>query len=171
VEIIVPQRADFSICRNIEKIMIVPAIFLRISLQRVLESTNWKGRQAMTRNDVDKFRKVLETTVLELDFSTRRREAIAIEHSADELDRVLRASEREFAVQSLEAVSNKLRESRAALRRIQQGTFGVCQECEGVISPARLAALPWAALCIRCQEESGCNCAASNQKPRLAMAA
>jgi RNA polymerase-binding transcription factor DksA len=47
---------------------------------------------------------------------------------------------------------NQLRDARAALRRIQEGSFGLCQECEDDIHSKRLAALPWALFCMRCQE-------------------
>ncbi len=40
-----------------------------------------------------------------------------------------------------------------ALARIDEGTFGECEECGETIGDARLKALPWAALCITCQEE------------------
>jgi DnaK suppressor protein len=46
-----------------------------------------------------------------------------------------------------------LREVEAAVRRIEQGTYGVCHECEEPISPKRLDALPWAKYCVTCQEE------------------
>ena len=42
--------------------------------------------------------------------------------------------------------------SARALRRIEDGSFGVCLHCEEDISPKRLAAVPWAAFCIQCQE-------------------
>jgi DnaK suppressor protein len=41
---------------------------------------------------------------------------------------------------------------RDALRSIGDGTFGVCLRCEDDISPKRLAAVPWTAFCIQCQE-------------------
>jgi DnaK suppressor protein len=46
-----------------------------------------------------------------------------------------------------------LREVEAAVRRIEQGTYGVCHECEEPISSKRLDALPWAKYCVACQEE------------------
>ena len=125
----------------------------------------------MTKKQVSKFRKVLEVSVIELDSSTRQRDAIVIEGSADELDRGLRASERELAVRNLEAVSAKQRAARAALRRIEEGTYGTCLDCDDAISPARLAALPWAALCIRCQEMLDLPCRKRNGQPALALAA
>jgi RNA polymerase-binding protein DksA len=38
----------------------------------------------------------------------------------------------------------------AALARLDDGTYGVCQKCQGKISEARLDAVPYAALCIEC---------------------
>jgi DnaK suppressor protein len=40
----------------------------------------------------------------------------------------------------------------SALIRTQDGSFGTCVHCDGDISRRRLEAVPWAALCIRCQE-------------------
>lgn len=41
----------------------------------------------------------------------------------------------------------------AALRRIDAGTYGVCQHCDRRIEPARLAALPAATSCIDCASD------------------
>jgi DnaK suppressor protein len=38
----------------------------------------------------------------------------------------------------------------AAIKRIDEGTYGVCQHCDRRIEPARLAALPAATSCIDC---------------------
>ena len=45
----------------------------------------------------------------------------------------------------------------AALKRIEEGTFGACVNCGEAISEERLAALPWATMCIDCKrlEERG----------------
>ena len=41
-----------------------------------------------------------------------------------------------------------------ALARMDTGTYGICTNCGRPIAPARLIALPWAALCIDCQGKS-----------------
>ena len=53
-----------------------------------------------------------------------------------------KASDRDYAMSNLERNSNRLREVRTALRRIDAGTFGICVDCERNINPARLAAGP-----------------------------
>ncbi len=45
-----------------------------------------------------------------------------------------------------------LREIADALRRIEQGSYGICMECEEPISGKRLDAVPWAKFCVACQE-------------------
>ena len=125
----------------------------------------------MKNLDVKKFQRLLETSVTELNHSTRQRDAIRIVECADELERIQGANERELAGRSLQLVSTKQRQVQAALRRISEGTFGICLECDEPISSARLNAMPWAMLCIRCQEAKDCDCGATRTRPYLPMAA
>ena len=125
----------------------------------------------MTNTEINKFRNILNARVIDLTFSTRRRDVIAIEQSAEDLERRLGAAEREMAMRKLENESVKLREARAALHRMEEGTYGICLECDGPIGPRRLAAVPAAALCIRCQQTVDCRCGAMNNRAALAMAA
>src|SRR3989338_7198411 len=61
--------------------------------------------------------------------------------------------DREF---SLDLASNEqvlLNRIDEALRKIQEGTYGVCENCTKPISSKRLKAVPYAKLCIKCKEE------------------
>jgi hypothetical protein len=62
------------------------------------------------------------------------------------------ASERDLAIHEVDRESILLRQVIAALRRIHEGSFGICVECESAISAKRVAAVPWAPRCIECQE-------------------
>ena len=95
---------------------------------------------------------ILERKEAELVRVLRNRDGIAIEKSADQMDEIQYASERDLAIRNVDRESNLLREVKAALRRIHDGSFGTCIECERAISPKRLAAVPWAPRCIQCQE-------------------
>jgi DnaK suppressor protein len=106
----------------------------------------------MTKSQLSKYKNVLEAEQAELLHLVRNREGIAIEKSPDAFDEVQHATERELAIRNLDRESNLLRNVRAGLRRIEDGSFGVCLHCEEDISPKRLAAVPWAAFCIQCQE-------------------
>jgi DnaK suppressor protein len=106
----------------------------------------------MTKSELNKYRNVLEDKQADLVRMMRNRDGIVIEKSADALDEVQYATERELAIRSLDRDSNLLREVRAALGRIEKGGFGVCLYCEEDISPKRMAAVPFTAYCIVCQE-------------------
>ena len=41
----------------------------------------------------------------------------------------------------------------AALRKIDAGTYGVCETCGSPIAPARLEAIPWVPTCIDCARQ------------------
>jgi RNA polymerase-binding transcription factor DksA len=56
-------------------------------------------------------------------------------------DRELEQGLEEGAQQTLTAIDN-------ALRKIEEGTYGTCEVCGKPIDPGRLAAIPWARLCI-----------------------
>jgi DnaK suppressor protein len=108
----------------------------------------------MTKTELSKFKKILETKQEELERIVRKRDAITIEKSADALDEVQHASERELAIRNLDRESHLLRAVRSALRRIDEGSFGICLHCEEEISPKRVAAVQWTSLCIQCQEQA-----------------
>ena len=71
---------------------------------------------------------------------------------ADEVDLIQVNENREmsFATRSmLVERANKLAE---ALERLRGGEYGICQECEEIIAPARLRAMPEVTTCVRCQD-------------------
>jgi DnaK suppressor protein len=107
----------------------------------------------MTKTDLERFKNTLETKRMELSGSLRNRDEIVIEKAPDALDEVQLAGERELAIRNLDRDSNMLRQIRRALGRIADGSYGVCLHCDEDISPKRIAAVPWAAFCIKCQEQ------------------
>ena len=111
----------------------------------------------MTKTELNKYKEILETKQAELAQLLRNRDAIAIEKSPDALDEVQHAAERELAIRNLDRESNLLRNVRAALRRLNEGMYGICVHCEEEISPKRLNAVPWTPFCIGCQEQADRN--------------
>jgi DnaK suppressor protein len=59
--------------------------------------------------------------------------------------------------------SETLKKIDQALLRLEEGTYGRCQECDAEIPPARLRALPFAALCRDCQAETESNVRAARE--------
>jgi DnaK suppressor protein len=107
----------------------------------------------MIKAELEKFKSVLESRHTELTGSLRNRDEIVIEKAPDALDEVQLMGERELAIRNLSRDSEALRLIRRALYRIAHGTYGVCLHCEEDILPRRMAAVPWAAYCIDCQEQ------------------
>jgi DnaK suppressor protein len=118
----------------------------------------------MTKTELNKYREILETKQAELAQVLRNREGITIEKSPDALDEVQNAAERELAIRNLDRESNLLRNVRAALRRMDEGAFGVCVHCEEDINPKRLNAVPWTPFCIQCQEMADRNAESSSSE-------
>lgn len=61
--------------------------------------------------------------------------------------------EQETTLQLIETNSLSLRDVDNALKRIEQGTYGLCEDCESLIPSARLTVLPHARYCIACQSK------------------
>lgn len=61
--------------------------------------------------------------------------------------------DREFSLGLASKDRKSLYELEDALKRIEDGTFGVCLDCSCLISRIRLKVVPQARLCIKCQEK------------------
>ena len=107
----------------------------------------------MTNAQTRRFRDALKANEAALENTICRRDGINIQRSADPFDEAQFALQRELNVRSLESTSSMLFAVRDALRRMDEGDYGQCQGCDGEISDKRLAAVPWARYCIRCQEQ------------------
>ena len=71
--------------------------------------------------------------------------------AADLLDLTSMEADRSFNLRIRDRESKLIRKIKSALRRIEDGTYGECDECGEDISPARLRARPVTNYCIRCK--------------------
>ncbi|MBI4431813.1 MAG: TraR/DksA family transcriptional regulator [Candidatus Omnitrophica bacterium] len=62
--------------------------------------------------------------------------------------------DREFNLDIGSKEQQLLNQIENALSMIEEGTYGKCEDCEQLISIERLRAVPFARLCIKCQEAS-----------------
>ncbi|HLF89655.1 MAG TPA: TraR/DksA C4-type zinc finger protein [Anaerolineales bacterium] len=74
------------------------------------------------------------------------RSSLAMEYASHELDLAL-----------YEKNHYQLSQVNAALKRINEGTYGICERCGNLINPERLEILPYATLCIGCQMKQEVN--------------
>jgi len=70
--------------------------------------------------------------------------------SMDAADKATTGHTIEEDYELLESEKHILEEIDDALKRIQEGKYGLCQECGGQIPKRRLQAIPWACCCVPC---------------------
>ncbi|MGB3904356.1 MAG: TraR/DksA C4-type zinc finger protein [Anaerolineae bacterium] len=63
--------------------------------------------------------------------------------------------EREINMALRRRARRKVKSLQEALKRSEEGTYGICERCEGEINAPRLEALPQARLCIECAQKAG----------------
>ena len=95
---------------------------------------------------------VLNAKLFELTSRQIRREDIAIGKNAEEMDEIQQGSDRTLALDSLTRKWETTTLVSEALKRIVSDSYGICAVCDERIGAKRLAAIPWAKYCIRCQE-------------------
>jgi DnaK suppressor protein len=61
--------------------------------------------------------------------------------------------EQEFTLSLMETEGGTLTAIEAALERVEEGSYGVCEDCAGPIAKTRLQAIPYAAVCIKCAQK------------------
>jgi len=71
----------------------------------------------------------------------------------DTVDRAETSYTKEFLLLLTDAEKEQLDLINQALRRIETGEYGQCQNCGEPISKKRLEIMPWVPLCIQCQEK------------------
>ena len=75
------------------------------------------------------------------------------ENFPDPTDRATMESDRNFTLRIRDRERKLIAKIRDALDRIEEGTFGICEECGEDISSERLEARPVTTLCIECKKK------------------
>lgn len=112
----------------------------------------------MRKRDADHFRRVLETQLAEVLGQEQRAAHELVDAQVEELpdpsDRAT-AEEQRSKVLRLADRERRLEDKiRAALARLEAGTFGRCISCGGSIPAERLRARPVTDLCLACKAEA-----------------
>lgn len=98
-------------------------------------------------------KRTIENRLRETGCSPDWRDSIAVDRGADRWESKQLALQREIVCQRLNRNADLARDLRGALDRLTDGTYGNCLQCGKPISANRLLAVPWAALCISCQQK------------------
>jgi DnaK suppressor protein len=111
----------------------------------------------MDKRKQERLKKVLseeyENIVRALNRNRAAEEEILVEKTEDEGDLALISHNKELLYNLHESDFRRLKAIEDAFKRIQRDEYGVCTGCGEDINEKRLGAVPWATMCIRCQEE------------------
>ena len=111
----------------------------------------------MRQTDLKKYKKQLidRRERLSGTLSSMRTEALKPNGSGNEVDELADYGsdqfEQELTLGLIENEAGEVAQIDAALERIEDGSFGKCEECQAVIPVKRLDAVPFARCCIKCQ--------------------
>ena len=94
----------------------------------------------------------LAETVVELERLEKKLQ-VEVEYGLGEGDPII--YEREMNMALRRRARRKVKSMQEALRRFEEGTYGICERCGSEISAQRLEALPQARLCIQCAQQAG----------------
>ncbi|RJQ71746.1 MAG: RNA polymerase-binding protein DksA [Desulfobacteraceae bacterium] len=73
--------------------------------------------------------------------------------AADPLDQAVMENERNYTLRIRDRESHLIKKITAALAKIEDGSFGICESCGDEIALARLKARPVTSYCIRCKTQ------------------
>jgi DnaK suppressor protein len=110
----------------------------------------------MTKDKLRKFKKLFEAQrkgVLFNDRVVREDFSVCEDDRYDEVDQATTDIEQAMRMRLRNRESLYLKKVDEALERIEDGTFGECEECGEDIELRRLEARPTATLCVSCKEE------------------
>ena len=110
----------------------------------------------MKHEDIEFFQKLLSSMLEEAQQkgdSTLEELTDSNEVFADPADRATAESDRSFTLRIRDRERRLIRKIQAALQRIEDGSYGICEECGEEIGVPRLKARPVTKLCINCKSK------------------
>ncbi len=122
-----------------------------------------KKKSIFSKDELAKYREELIEKRNRIVGVVERMESQAIRAGSDEVsvdhmaDHGSDSYEQDQTISLIERESEAVRAIDLALKRMEEGTYGLCDECEARIKKPRLKAMPSARLCLECQiaEEEG----------------
>ncbi len=110
--------------------------------------------KAMEKSEVENLKAILERQLRELQSDLSRDLASASAPAlADINDQATLESERSFELRIKDRERKLVSKVQEALKKIADGTYGICESCGEPIGVKRLQARPVTSLCISCKSE------------------
>jgi DnaK suppressor protein len=110
----------------------------------------------MNKERLKKFKRIFEAQRKSLLFGgqvVREDFSVCADDRYDEVDQATTDVEQSMRMRLLNRETLYVKKVDEALKRIEEGTFGECEDCGEDIELRRLEARPTATLCVKCKEE------------------
>ncbi|MGH7197797.1 MAG: TraR/DksA family transcriptional regulator [Candidatus Omnitrophota bacterium] len=111
----------------------------------------------MKKKDLQKYKKILleeKKQIIERALQLADRNVtVDLDDIPDLMDLATTDLNQRLSIEIKERERNLLGKIEHALERIEDGSFGVCEECGGEINIKRIEARPVTTMCIKCKEE------------------
>lgn len=110
-------------------------------------------RKAFLKTQREKLLDMRRQVLREMSKDLKQGREGAKEEGMDAYDLASEERDREISFILTDRERGKIQAIQEALDRIDNGSYGVCDACEGEIAEGRLAALPFTQMCVNCQAE------------------
>ena len=110
-------------------------------------------RKAFLKNVRERLMEMRRQTLREISNDLKQGREGVKDEGMDTYDLASEERDREISFILTDRERDRLQAIQEALGRADEGTYGICENCESEIAPARLEALPFSRLCVSCQAE------------------
>jgi len=118
----------------------------RTNMEGEMSEDTKKIKEILNKMRSELFDEIKETLKSESDTTTKGGVGDIYDLASDERDR-------EMSLLISDRDREKIAEIDEALKRIEDGSYGICEECETDIPKQRLLIMPFARLCVNCKSE------------------
>ena len=125
----------------------------------------------MKKNKLKHFQSLLENICTEIvgdvEKAHHNKKSNEVEQMADISDDAARSYDRKLQGDLEEHEWVKLKQVEAALKKVVDGEYGICEQCEQEILETRLEIMPYTEFCIQCLSEIEKHSSLDNQKTQF----
>ena len=125
----------------------------------------------MKKNKLKHFQSLLENICTEIvgdvEKAHHNKKSNEVEQMADISDDAARSYGRKLQGDLEEQEWVKLKQVEVALKKVEDGEYGICEQCEQEILETRLEIMPYTEFCIQCLSEIEKNTSLDNQKTQF----
>jgi len=122
--------------------------------QKKLSAEKLKFYEELIRSELKESMAYIENINKEQSVGARESSGDLSSYAYHQADQGSDTNYMEHTVMMMESEREKIRLLNDAMRRLNNGEFGICEMCGNLIPDTRLQVIPYATLCITCKEKT-----------------